>query len=185
VRSAGLAALVGEPVAAPMARLLRSRGIDPAGFGARQLDPAALGSAAVVLTMTAAQRSAVVTRAPAAVRRTFTLREFAAFARLADGGPTAEPPAQRLDGLVAAAPRARSRRAVVPGEDDIADPYGRADEAFARAFDRIGGAVADLLAVLTPRSASTLRDGTRDPAAAELLLSGETGRQLLTQRSHS
>ncbi|MCA0144556.1 hypothetical protein [Blastococcus sp. LR1] len=152
VSSAGLAALAGQPVAAPVARLLAERGVDVDGFTARQLQPPALRAAGLVLTMTAAQRSAVVTRLPAAVRRTFTLREFAELTSLA--GPGTGPPAERLAAVVAQAPRLRAQRAG-SREDDIEDPYQRPDDVVARVMDLIDDAVAGLLDVVGPRSART------------------------------
>jgi protein-tyrosine phosphatase len=154
VSSAGLAARAGEPVAAPMARLLAARGVEPGGFVARQLDPPALRSTGLVLTMTAAQRSAVVTRAPAAVRRAFTLQEFAELARLAGDLPGAGHPAERLAALVAEAPRLRALR-TGPRDDEIEDPYGRSDDVFARVLTRIEAAVEVLLDVLVPHPAHT------------------------------
>lgn len=142
--SAGTAALVGEPVAAPMARLLRERGVEPGAFTARQLDPAVARSADLVLTMTTEQRAAVVTRVPAAVRRTFTLREFAGLVSIG-GTPVRGHPADRLGALVAGATRARALRGMSAEEDDIEDPYRRPDDVHARVLARIADAV-DLLA---------------------------------------
>jgi protein-tyrosine phosphatase len=149
VASAGLRAVVGASIAPQMAERLRERGIDPAGWTASQLDPAEVRSADVVLTMTAEQRAAVVARTPTAVRRTFTLREFADLARLSDPGPAARP-ADRLTALVAAAPQARARRAAQASLDDIDDPFGREDAVFDRVLAEIDTAVGTLLDVLTP-----------------------------------
>jgi protein-tyrosine phosphatase len=148
VASAGLRAMAGAAVAPQMAERLRKRGIDPAGFVAAQLDPATVRGADVVLTMTAEQRAAVVSRTPAAVRRTFTLREFADLARLSDLEPGSGP-ADRLTALVAAAPLARARRAAQVAQDDIEDPYQREDEVFDRVLVEIETAVGTLLDVLT------------------------------------
>ncbi len=152
VASAGLSARAGEPVAAPMAALLAASGVDPAGFAARQLQPPMLRAAGLVLTMTTAQRSAVVGRVPEVLRRTFTLREFADLARLGAGVPQEPDPAARLAALVAAAPRLRALR-TGPREDDVEDPHGRPADVFARSFGRIGDAVGELLGVLVPSSA--------------------------------
>jgi protein-tyrosine phosphatase len=153
VSSAGLEALVGQPVAAPMARLLRGRTIDPADFVARQLQWHEVGAADLVLTMTVAQRSAVVSRAPVVLRRAFTLREFADLVRLADAGGTrsdAGAPAERLRALLREVPRARGGRPAGPQWDDIEDPYGRGDRVFARVLRQIADAVDGLLGVLEP-----------------------------------
>lgn len=166
VASAGLAALVGEPVAAPMAARLRARGVDPAGFAARQLRPAMVLAADVVLTMTADQRCRVVARVPAAVRRTFTLREFAALAELAGPGPGPAGPGDRLAALVQAAPRARAQRRAVPGGDDIEDPYRRPDAVFASVLAQIEAATGRLLDRLAPAIRHTASPECADRTAA-------------------
>lgn len=125
VSSAGLRARVGAPVDPAMAALAS---VAVPETGARQVTPELVRSADLVLTMTAAQRAAVVGSVPAAVRRTFTLAELAALAALAAGNDVlpAGGAAQRLAGLLAAAPRLRPLR--TPGaHDDIEDPYGRDD----------------------------------------------------------
>jgi protein-tyrosine phosphatase len=108
---------------------LERRGIDPGGFVARQLTDVCVEEADLVLTATRLHRAAVVGLVPAAVRRTFTLREFAALA-----GPTkaASPPSSPdvvADAMarVAVAGRLRgaaSIAAVEAEELDIADPIG-------------------------------------------------------------
>jgi protein-tyrosine phosphatase len=149
VASAGLGARVGEPVDESVRRLLRARGLSADGR-ARQLTPDVVRGAQVVLTMTAAQRAAVVSRVPAAVRRTFVLGEFAALAVLAGRLPEEEP-VRRLAALVESAGRLRSLRG--PAHDDVPDPYGRGGEAHARAFALVAAAVEDLVAVLVPSPA--------------------------------
>jgi low molecular weight protein-tyrosine phosphatase len=171
VASAGLAARAAEPVAAPMARLLAARGVDPRGFVARQLHPPLLRTSGLVLTMTAAQRSAVVSRVPAAVRRTFTLREFADLARLAGDPPEARQPADRLTALVTAAPRLRALRTGT-ADDDIEDPYGRPADVFASVLDRIEAAVGAMLGALMPTFRSPTVSGARTYARSGAL-SGE------------
>lgn len=154
VASAGLGARVGAPVDESVRRLLLGRGV-PADGRARQLTPDLVRAADVVLTMTAAQRGAVVSRVPAAVRRVFVLRELAALARLADpmdrpealgSGPEA---ADRLTALVASAGRLRALRGP-SADDDVPDPYGRGEEAHARAFALVTDAVDGLAGFLAP-----------------------------------
>jgi protein-tyrosine phosphatase len=151
VASAGLRAAAGRPVAAPTAALLRARGVDPRGVAARQLVPALVRDATLVLTMTAEQRAAVVSGTPAAVRRTFTLREFVALARLAEP-PAEREPAGRLAALVTGAGRARAVRGPA-GDDDIADPYGRSDADHARALALVEAAVDELATLLAGSAA--------------------------------
>lgn len=162
VTSAGLDALVGEPVHGPMARLLVAAGVDASGFLARQLEAPDIRSADLVLTMTAAQRRAVVTILPSAVRRTFTLVEFTAIAALAGADAGSGGAGARLAAVLRAAPRARALRGPA-NDDDVEDPYRRSEEAFARAFDVIDDAVARLVDVLHPAeptsAAFTQREG--------------------------
>jgi protein-tyrosine phosphatase len=152
--SAGVAALVGEPVAEPMARLLGDAGVDPGGFTARQFDPALARSAALVLTMTTEQRTTVVSRAPAAVRRTFTVREFVGLLRAGDPGRDVEGPHEHLEVLVRAATRARGLHPGGPGALDSEDPYRRPDAVYARVLAQIEHDVARLLEALQPAHAA-------------------------------
>jgi protein-tyrosine phosphatase len=153
VFSAGTAARVGDGVAPPMARLLRERGLDPDGFAARQLVPGLVSAADLVLTMTADQRSAVVSTVPAALRRTFTLRELAGLgAAVAPDLPPGDP-AARLTALVRAAPRGRGHRQTGPEHDDVADPYRGPDAGYAVALHAIEAAVDGLSVVLADRAA--------------------------------
>jgi protein-tyrosine phosphatase len=141
VSSAGLRARAGEPVWPAMAEVA---GTPLACFTARQVDPGMLRRADLVLTMTRAHRSAAVDLAPATVRRTFTLREFADLALLAAWEPgllEAPSPGRRLAGLTAAAPRFRAQRAAGV-HDDIEDPYGRDRAAYERADAEVRQAVA-------------------------------------------
>lgn len=149
VCSAGLHARVGSGMGDGIAGLI---GGEPAPFAARQVTPAMIQAADLVLVMTREQRSSVVGTVPVAVRRTFTLREFADLARLAHGSAGClggHTPADRLAVVTALAPRLRSLR--VPGfGDDIDDPYGRGAQAAATAVAEIRGAVDLIAAVVAP-----------------------------------
>lgn len=147
VTSAGIRARVGEPVAPGMAAVMSRI---PEGFAARQVTPELVRSADLVLTMTRDQRAAVVGTVPAAVRSTFTLREFTDLVGLArehgaDIGDGSK--GERLAALLGVAPRFRSVRAA-GDHDDIADPYGGSREDYARALEEIRSAVADLVTAL-------------------------------------
>ena len=150
VSSAGTHALVGQPISAPMDTLIAEVGADPAGFKARVLTEAQLREADLVLAMTRAHRSAIVELAPAAVRRCFTLREYARLlgqlpsTALPDGSPGD----RALASIRSAAAR---RRQSTPREDDIADPYRRGDTAYRVAFDQIRAATDQIARVLTSR----------------------------------
>ncbi len=84
VSSAGTHALRGAPLDEPMARLLAARGLEASTHTGRQLTAAMIEQADLVLTMSRAQRAAVVTLVPQAVRRTYTLLELAALLSAVD-----------------------------------------------------------------------------------------------------
>jgi len=138
VASAGTHALVGHPISEPMAMLLRNRGIHDIPFAARRLSEQLLKEADLVLPLTRAQRGLVVELWPAAVRRAFTLREFARLLRSVDQEviTTAEP-AERLRAVIPLAAAERGRERPLPQEDDVVDPYRLDDEVYAESFEQI------------------------------------------------
>ena len=142
VTSAGTHALVGHPISEPMAALLRGAGVEEAPFEARRLSEQLLKDADLVLPLTRAQRSLVVELWPAAVRRTFTLREFARLLDQVD--PSALPagtPADRLRAAIPLAAAERGRMRTSPDEDDVVDPFRLSDEVYALSFDQLRSAV--------------------------------------------
>jgi protein-tyrosine phosphatase len=142
VSSAGTHALVGHQISEPMAALLLGSGVEPDSFQARRLSEEMLKEADLVLVMTRAQRGLVVEQWPAAVRRTFTLREFARLLSWVDtsGLPTGTP-AERLRAAIslAAAERGRERRS--PDEDDVVDPFRHSTAVYKDSFEQIVSAV--------------------------------------------
>ncbi|WP_345038878.1 low molecular weight phosphatase family protein [Georgenia daeguensis] len=146
VASAGTGALIGQPVHGPMADLLRGVDVDPDGFAARRVTEQMLRGADLVLPLTRDHRAQVVDLAPAVVRRTFTLREFARLASEVDrdelearAGGAAATSASRLDALI---PLAAARRsAVAPELDDVVDPYRREQSVYQKSFDQLLPAV--------------------------------------------
>lgn len=145
VGSAGVIALVGEPIDPPVADWLRARSAETAGFAARQLDEEMVRAADLVLALTREHRSRVLGLVPAAVRRTFTLRELARVVTSLDltDLPTSLPEGDRLRAVIQ---RAIVGRALAPraaeGGDDVPDPYGYGPEAYARSLNLIEQAVA-------------------------------------------
>ncbi len=150
VRSAGVRALVGEPMDVRSAAALAELGASGAGFTATQLEPAMLADADLVLVAGRRHRATAARMLPAAMGRTFTLRELARLveevdlAALPDGSPE-----DRLRALVAEAAALRGR---VPrpgsGEDDVEDPYGRPPEVHQRIALLIGAALEPVLDAL-------------------------------------
>jgi protein-tyrosine phosphatase len=142
VSSAGTHALVGHPISDPMAALLTDSGIKPDSFEARRLSENMLKEANLVLTMTRAQRGLVVELWPPAVRRTFTLREFARLLSLVDPAAlSAGSPAERLKGAIPLAAAGRGRQQVPPEEDDVVDPFRLSNAVYAASFAQIRSAV--------------------------------------------
>ena len=142
VSSAGTHALVGHPISEPMAALLLDSGVEPDSFEARRLSEQMLKEADLVLAMTRAQRGLVVELWPAAVRRTFTLREFARLLSWVD--PSALPagtPAERLRAAIPLAVAERGRERTPPDEDDVVDPFRLSDAVYANSFEQIVAAV--------------------------------------------
>jgi protein-tyrosine phosphatase len=134
VSSAGTAAVAGMPMDPVAAALLAERGGDPCGAVARRLTPQLVEQADLVLGAATEHREAAVRLSPAwALRRAFTLREFARLLRTEDAAEMAEP-ADRAAALVqgAAARRGSEDRGA---DDDVADPHGAPDH-MARACAR-------------------------------------------------
>jgi protein-tyrosine phosphatase len=131
VTSAGVRALVGDPMNENSAAELQRLGGDPSGFVARQVTGLVAGEADLVLTATRDLRSRVLEEAPRALKRTFTIREFAA---LADSGIDRGRVSGPAD-LVAQAASWRGSAQIV--DYDVPDPIGQTPQ--------VHRAVADIL----------------------------------------
>ncbi len=143
VTSAGTRGLVGAPMEPAAAAELRRLGGDPEGFVASRLRAAEVHDADLVLTATRRLRSQVLELAPAALRRTFTLRELALL--LSRDEVTGADPAA----LVASASTWRGSVAGVDPDDlDLPDPIDRPAD--------VHRAVADLIDAATRSVADRL-----------------------------
>ena len=146
---------VGESMNPPAARELRRRGAVDEGFRARKLLGAHLDTADLILTATAEQLEVVGGLRPDAVHRAFVLGQFGRL--LADVNPSDLPagdgsPAsvyQRGIALIAAVDAARGGSDPVV-EDDLDDPWGRADVWFQRTAEEIEMALSPFVALLFP-----------------------------------
>jgi protein-tyrosine phosphatase len=157
VASAGTHALVGHPISEPMAALLRRAAIEEAPFEARRLSEQLLKDADLVLPLTRAQRGLVVELWPAAVRRTFTLREFARLVSHVD--PSALPagtPAERLRAAIPLAAAERGRERTAPDDDDVIDPFRLSNEVYEQSFTQIASAVEQVVDLIVTSSRSRL-----------------------------
>ncbi|CAM5490775.1 arsenate reductase/protein-tyrosine-phosphatase family protein [Leifsonia shinshuensis] len=155
VSSAGTRAVVGRGISSLTRPRVRAFGGDPDGFAATQLTEAAIARADLILGMAQEHATRVTELDPGAFRRTFTLLEFArslhASAIDGDGvdghgigGDAGDP--ERWRAVTERAVDARRRGLVPPrADDDIADPYGRPEEAFDEMARRLVPAI-DLLA---------------------------------------
>lgn len=162
VESAGIGALVGRGVPEQAQRLASDLRIDASAHVARQIDVPMIREANLIVAMAREHRRYIVESLPAAMRRTFTLRELARIAEAIDeelpaavanaGATTAE------EGMVAAVALAAALRGTVPppadpDEFDVIDPYRQSDEVYQRSFDELLPA-ADRVAAFLTRAAN-------------------------------
>ncbi|MBZ2199137.1 arsenate reductase/protein-tyrosine-phosphatase family protein [Occultella gossypii] len=150
VRSAGTHAMVGEPISAPMGPLVKEAGANPDHFAARQVTENAVRQADLVLTMTREHRGAAVDLWPGAVRRTFTLREYARALGIIDlrKVPAGLSQGQRLAAVTPMAAVMRGQgQPHDPKEDDVIDPYRESPEVYRQAFEQLEPAVRTIVRV--------------------------------------
>lgn len=145
--SAGVRPVRGHPIDAPIAAALRSLGVDPAGHRARAVTAELVVEAHLVLTADSAQRARILDVDPSALRRTFTLREFA---HLGAGLPplAAASGAELTDRVAEVAARRGHADLAEPAALDIGDPFG-APPRLVRIYvdqliEALGGAMAAL-----------------------------------------
>ncbi|TSD58758.1 low molecular weight phosphatase family protein [Aeromicrobium piscarium] len=136
VESAGVRALDGGRTDANVVQRLTRLGIATADLVPRQLTPEIVRQADLILTATRDHRGQVLEVFPGALRRTFTVLEFAALVSRAEG---ADPVA-----LVRSAAMLRSEG---PPEVDIDDPIGRSD-AF---HDAVAAQIEDAVTAIAER----------------------------------
>jgi protein-tyrosine phosphatase len=122
--SAGLIAPVGTPMGERVQQIAAALGADGSAHSATRLTDAHIRDADLVLTASRRVREVVLQREPSAVRRTFTIREAGRIAASLDPVD-----ATTVQDLRVAVNRMSDHRS--PGDDDIIDPEGRGDEAYA------------------------------------------------------
>ncbi|SCF21642.1 protein-tyrosine phosphatase [Micromonospora viridifaciens] len=147
VTSAGTDAVDGAPMHPYAAEVAARSGADPAVFRTRRLRPEHLTGAALVLTATRRQRSVCTALAPAALHRTFTLRQFGRLAAAAE--PSRRSGRSPLRAAVEAAARARGRlQPAAPSADDLSDPIGGSPADFRRCAEEIERSIRPALALI-------------------------------------
>lgn len=133
VSSAGLRAVTGSGMDKQAAKHASRFSLDPSRHVAKRLTEQMIGQSAVILTMSVEQRTRVVQLSPLAMRRTFTLNEFAEIARSAPSMPHSG-----IALLGALAKWGDSKRTSYNEYDlDIDDPYRRDDLVHRRVADEI------------------------------------------------
>lgn len=138
VESAGTRAMAGRPMDAMAAQELGRLGLTNEDFRARQLTERMANDAGLVLTATKELRSRVLEDAPGALRRAFTITEFAALVE----GASADSPRE----LVA---DAAQRRSLAQVEDyDIPDPIGAGPDVHRKAADLVDASVTPIAAAI-------------------------------------
>jgi protein-tyrosine phosphatase len=124
-----------------------------AGHAARQVNPAMLAAADLVLTAERRHRSHVVQDHPGALRTAFCLREFHRLLSVVDPLPPPAEPVSHLRGAIQAVAAHRGLLPPVPPDHDtIPDPYGGPPESHHHAAAMLAALLHDVLARLLPVS---------------------------------
>lgn len=132
VASAGVSGLIGQPMDAMSEMELMRHGLSAATFRSHPVDEYLVGAANLILTATAGHRQRILEDEPRALRRSFTLREFATLCDLVDDEALTAPQ------LVAAA---AARRQGLKGSMDVKDPYRRPPRVHRETANQIAEAV--------------------------------------------
>lgn len=144
---AGTSTNGGEPVAAVMAAELKAWDRTTDGHASRRLTAEMVTGADLILALGRAERSAAVSLAPSALRRSFTLRELARLATAFEPGVLALQAGgsgvkDRWLALIELAPLVRDQAPVLGRDADVLDPRGRSRWAYRRALAEIDDAIA-------------------------------------------
>lgn len=126
VGSAGIRGIPNSEMEPDAAKQARRFGTDPQYFRSRAVTADMVKVSGLILTATREHRSSVLSVEPMALRRTFTLREFAQL--------VAEYAGETLSGLVS---HASHHRSLAKGELDVGDPYLRGELVHQQVAERI------------------------------------------------
>jgi Protein-tyrosine-phosphatase len=142
VSSAGTRALAGKPMDPGSARLLKEAGIGTDDFVARQLTPAMLAEADLVLTATREHRREVVQLEPKALRYTHAVDDFSDLVAAADLDHRSFLESRGAPMVAKLASRAQSARgevaARVAEDSGIVDPFRQPDRVFMLMAQQVG-----------------------------------------------
>lgn len=144
VASAGVRGWDAQPMETMAAMEAKRLGLAPEQFRSRRVTAHLVASADLILTATRQHRSEVLGLAPSAIRRSFTLREFAALLDLVDDADAS--PRE----VVA---QAAIKRSLAPADIDVDDPYRQEPQVHRGIADQIAAATAKIAARLTAAQA--------------------------------
>lgn len=160
VLSAGTRAQNDQPISEPMATVLGENDVCAADASSEPLTESLIRLSDLILTMTVAHRAKVVSLVPSAVRRTFTLLEFA---RLVGAINLEEAlghsDAERIQRLIPLAIAQRAKLSVQRFNDDVRDPVNRGRSANRKAFQEISQAVTTITTGLNRTDVATTQVG--------------------------
>lgn len=154
VASAGTIAMVGHAMTPQAQKLSAGYGAtDASAHVARQLTAQQIIEADLVLALSREHRRAIVEMVPSAVRKTFTLREFARLTSgvgqedLVDGFIPGVNPITSAVG-VASSFRGIVAPAASPDDDDVIDPYRQSDAVYQTSANQLVPAVRSTVAFI-------------------------------------
>ena len=130
VASAGVNGWKDAPVDSMVVLELARLGHDASDHHSRGLDVHHVDASDLILTAAREHRASVLAMSPRALRKTFTLREFAALLE--------ESEAETLEDLVSDASR---RRSTAPTDVDVLDPFRREPEVHRQVADQVAAAI--------------------------------------------
>lgn len=142
--SAGLRAVVGRGMDAAAEKQAVRLGIDPSPHVARQLTESMIQASALILPMTLGQRQRILEMDPVAMRRTFTLKEFAL---VAEQAPDTDGEGVTFADLARWGSGARAKLSHY--DLDVDDPYRRETAVHERVADEIDIATRQIIRRLT------------------------------------
>ncbi|MCH6469148.1 arsenate reductase/protein-tyrosine-phosphatase family protein [Sinomonas terrae] len=185
VTSAGVRALAGQPAHPRSVAIAAQLGSSLDTFEARQLAQQHVAEADLVLIMAEEHRGPLLALSPSALKRTFTLREFARLVEILPGPSTRETVQDAWRRYVADGDRIRHQvRLDEPGLNDVADPFGLDASAYDRMAEELVPPVSTLIRAALPRrrrrafpgeSRAALREAERRQLAERLPLNAGTG----------
>nr|WP_269211966.1 low molecular weight phosphatase family protein [Zhihengliuella flava] len=159
ISSAGMAGLTGQSMDERSAAILAATDVPDGGysvdsFTARRIEDVDLGAVDLVLAMSREHRDSIIARSPRLLKRAYTVRELARLLELIEAEhagliPTgAEPEAvdRRWKAVIKYATLLRTRATGGPADDDVTDPYRRADAVYEEMADQLIPALRAILA---------------------------------------